>query len=392
MVVQLALPARGRRRIVGCERELELKKRRIGLALGSGAARGLAHIGVLRVLQEERIPIDMVAGTSAGAMIGGLYAHGKDLEELESLAAELKAPKLISLVDPSIPRSGFIAGRNVRRLLSSYFEGDVQFDQLKLPFACVATDVETGEEIVFDQGSVLDAIRASISIPGVFSVARWKGRHLVDGALVNPIPVDVLLRMGADFVIAVNVIPEASLQSQQVARRQRDPFKEIGILRQVSSLADRLVYEKADRLKRSRIIAEMTELVDRLAGQGAHVIGNPQLTQEISSELRRLTEQKAADLAKTKIVQSVSGRIQQLVENQRAALAEPSIINVLMQSLNISAYSLVRTSLAAADISINPRVGHVRIGDFMNGRECIEQGKVAASGVVPEIKRRLGID
>ncbi len=191
-----------------------MEKHKIGLALGSGAARGLAHIGVLDVLQKEGIPIDMVAGTSAGAMIGALYAQSKDIEWIKSLALELKAPKMVSLIDPAIPKSGLIKGRNVKRLLSSYFKGDVKIEQMKIPFACVATDVETGEEMVFDHGPVLDAIRASISIPGIFSVSRWKGRYLVDGALVNPIPIDVLLRMGADFVIAVNVMPEASSDVQ----------------------------------------------------------------------------------------------------------------------------------------------------------------------------------
>jgi NTE family protein len=369
-----------------------LVKRKIGLALGSGAARGLAHIGVLEVLQEQEIPVDMVAGTSAGAIIGALYARGRDIKEIKSTAMELKAPKLISLVDPSVPRSGLIMGRNVSRLLSSYFKGDVQFEQLMLPFACVATDIETGEEIVFDHGSVLEAIRASISIPGVFSVVRWKGRYLVDGALVNPIPVDVLARMGADFVIAVNVIPEASIEARKAARGRKDTLGTAQTIKQLSSLAERLVSEKADTLKESKIVAEMAALVRRLTTQGDRVLGTPQMIQKVSSELRELTEQGIGKLGKAGPVHKLSALMHQLAIEQEKRLKEPSIVNVLLQSLNISAYSLVRTSLAAADITISARVGHIGIADFTKGRECIEEGRIAASEAIPEIKRQLAID
>jgi NTE family protein len=347
---------------------------------------------VLDVLQKEGIPIDMVAGTSAGAMIGALYALGKDTDEIESLALELKGRKLVPLIDPSIPKSGFIKGRRIKRLLSSYVGGDIKFDEMRLPFACVATDVETGEEVVIDHGSVLEAIRASISIPGIFSVTRWKGRHLVDGALVNPIPVDVVMRMGADFVIAVNVIPEASQNARRSAREDKDTTIELRIVQQVSELVQRLVEEKTGKLEQPKIVREVSGLVRRSVEEGADGIRNPRILQGVSAEIKRLTRKPTAHLGNHKIIQGVSGRVQQLAKEPKDVLREPNIFNVLMQSLNISAYSLAQASLGYADIIIEPQVGHIGIGDFLKGQECIEQGKLAASGVVPEIKRLLGVE
>ncbi len=195
-----------------------MQKRKVGLALGSGAARGLAHIGVLEVLEKEGIPIDMIAGTSAGAAIGALYAEGKDASVIKSLTLDLSWRRLASMVDLALPRTGFIRGRKIKDLLALLIGGDIKFSDLRIPFACVAADIMTGEEIVFSHGSVLDGIRASISIPVIFTVVKWKGRYLVDGGLVNPVPVSVLREMGADLIIAVNVIPAVRHRAQRVEK------------------------------------------------------------------------------------------------------------------------------------------------------------------------------
>jgi len=192
----------------------KLRKRKIGLALSGGAARGLAHIGVLEVLEREGIPIDMIAGSSAGALVGVLYAQGKAVSEIKDLAIELSSKRFSFWVDPTLPRSGLTRGRKIRNVLASAI-GDTEFGDLKLPFACVAADIETGEEIVLNQGSVLEGVRASISIPIIFTVVKWKGRYLVDGSLVNPVPVSVVKEMGADFIIAVNAIPDTSKKTYQ---------------------------------------------------------------------------------------------------------------------------------------------------------------------------------
>lgn len=192
-----------------------MRQKKIGLALGGGAARGLAHIGVLEVLEKEGIPIDMIAGTSAGAAVGALYAQGKDTSAIKSLATELTRKRMASLTDLVLPRTGLIRGKKIRDLIESIIGGDLKFSDLKMRFACVAADIMTGEEIVFDHGSVLEGVRASISIPVVFTLHKWQGRYLVDGGLVNPVPVSVLKERGMDFVIAVNVIPSARERGQR---------------------------------------------------------------------------------------------------------------------------------------------------------------------------------
>jgi len=190
-------------------RSAKLPKRKIGLALGGGAARGLAHIGVLEVLGREGIPIDMVAGTSMGALIGALYAQGKAVSEIKDLAIELGSKRFSLLADPALPKTGLIRGRKVKKVLKSTI-GNIGFGDLGLPFACVATDINSGEEVVIKQGLVWQGVMASSSIPVMFSVAKWKGKYLVDGGLVNPVPASVVRQMGADFIIAVDVAPSIS--------------------------------------------------------------------------------------------------------------------------------------------------------------------------------------
>jgi len=184
----------------------KLHKRKIGLVLGGGGARGLAHIGVLSILRKEGIPIDMIAGASMGALIGAVYAHGKDVSLIKNLAIDLGSKRFALLADPALPKTGLIRGRKIEDALRSII-GEIEFRDLKIPFACVATDIMTGEEVVIKQGLVWEGVRASVSIPVILRVAKWRGRYLVDGALVNPVPVNVLKGMGADFIIAVNVIP-----------------------------------------------------------------------------------------------------------------------------------------------------------------------------------------
>jgi len=188
--------------------------RKIGLALGSGAARGLAHIGVLEVLREEGIPIDMISGASAGAVIGALYAQGKDLNAVRTLVRGLNRRRLISLTDLIPSKTGLIHGEKIKEILEVAFAGDPLFADLKIPFACIATDIMTGEEVVINQGSVLEGLRASISIPLLLSATKWQDRYLVDGGIVNPVPVNILKRMGANFIIAVNVIPNFRTEIQ----------------------------------------------------------------------------------------------------------------------------------------------------------------------------------
>jgi len=208
-----------------------LTRKKVGLALGTGAARGLAHIGVLEVLEKEGIPIDIIAGTSIGALIGILYAQGKNSTLIKKLALETGLGRILTLMDLTLPRTGFIGGKRIKVWLRSVIGQDVQFSDLKIPFACVATDIMTGGEVVMNHGSVLEAVRASISIPGIFTPVNHEGRYLVDGGLVNPVPVSLVKNLGAEFIIAVNVIPDISVENRSywTGKKGSKEFRELNL-------------------------------------------------------------------------------------------------------------------------------------------------------------------
>jgi len=180
---------------------------RVGLALGSGAAFGFAHIGILKVFKKHGIPIDAVSGSSMGSFLGGMFAVGIEPEEMEDIACSIDRGWVYEnlLWDLTVPRSGLFAGETLLRLLRSYF-GSREFRDMATPFACVATDIENGEEIVLKEGRVAEAVRASCGIPLIFSPYRLSGRYLVDGGLVNPVPVSVLPALGADIFVASEVL------------------------------------------------------------------------------------------------------------------------------------------------------------------------------------------
>ncbi len=184
-----------------------MAKKKIGLALGGGAARGLAHIGVLEVLEREGIHIDYLAGTSAGAMIGALYAAGISPAFLKEYVLDFDSAHRRKLVDLTLPKSGFLQGDKIIEEMKRVMGGEKTFDQLNIPFACVACDIIRGEEVIFNSGPVSRAVHASIAIPVVFNAVESDGRYLVDGGLLNQVPADVVRAMGAEFVIAVNVVP-----------------------------------------------------------------------------------------------------------------------------------------------------------------------------------------
>jgi Predicted esterase of the alpha-beta hydrolase superfamily len=178
---------------------------KVGLALGGGAIRGLAHIGVLKVLKKHRIPIDFIAGTSMGGAIGGLVAAGIDIEEIEEFV--LRTPSY-RLVDIGIRKRGIFAGNKIYAMLIRFLGnkglGDIVIENLAIPFRAVSVDLMKGDVFVFDEGSLVLAIRATTSVPGIFSPVRHRGKVLVDGGVLNNLPAD-LLRQEMDVVIAVDV-------------------------------------------------------------------------------------------------------------------------------------------------------------------------------------------
>ncbi|MBI2312776.1 MAG: patatin-like phospholipase RssA [Betaproteobacteria bacterium] len=178
------------------------RKPKIGLALGSGSARGWAHIGVLRALDEAGIRPDIVCGTSIGALVGAAYADG-DLDRLEQWVGGLTWKDVVGFLDFSLS-GGVIKGDRLIEFFRSNFV-DKTISELPLPFAAVATDLENGREVWLREGLLADAVRASIALPGLFAPVRHDGRWLVDGGLVNPVPVSLCRAMGADLVIAVDL-------------------------------------------------------------------------------------------------------------------------------------------------------------------------------------------
>jgi NTE family protein len=180
---------------------------KIGLALGSGAALGLAHIGVIKALREADIPIDMIAGTSMGALVGACYAADGQIEDVVELALSANLRKITRLLDPkfTLIRIGFLSGNRVENFLKPII-GDRDISDCKIPYAAVAADIHSAKQVVLRQGPLLKAVRASISIPVVFVPVNYNGRFLVDGGTLNPVPADVVKSMGATFTIAVNVL------------------------------------------------------------------------------------------------------------------------------------------------------------------------------------------
>jgi len=179
------------------------KATKIGLVLGSGGARGYAHLGVLKVLYEADIHIDLIVGTSFGAIVGAGYAAGRNIYELEKIALDTGWMKLLKMIDVAPPK-GIFAGNKLERFFS-VLTRQKHFSELKVPLTVVATDIETGEEVLINKGSVSKAILASSAFPGIFAPVKIDNRWLVDGVLVNPLPIQTAFDMGADMVIAVDV-------------------------------------------------------------------------------------------------------------------------------------------------------------------------------------------
>lgn len=171
------------------------------MALGSGGARGFAHLGAIKVLKDEGIPIDLIAGSSMGALVGCFYGAGIEMERLYKLSGAFKRKYYL---DFTVPKMGFISGKRVKELIKVFTHGK-NLQDLDIPVAVVATDLMTGEKVVFREGPISDAVRASISIPGIFVPEKLNGRILVDGGVVDRVPVSVAKEMGADIVIAVDV-------------------------------------------------------------------------------------------------------------------------------------------------------------------------------------------
>jgi NTE family protein len=323
---------------------------KIGLTLSSGVALGLAHIGVLKALEEEGIPVDMISGTSIGALVGAWYAKEGDAATLEEIASEINWKEEALLVDLNIALmwKGLIQGQKIKSLLIQLI-GDVEFKDLKIPFAAIATDAQSMEEIVIDEGSVIEALRASISIPAIFTPAKWQGRFLIDGGIVNPMPVDVVRKMGADKVIASNT---AVVTKRNIVHTMQ-------------------LHEK-----------EKNAISSQLHTDRSHLLS---IKQKINSLMQ---ENKDRAKAIDEFSQKARKRFQS-PSSSKIDTQTPNMFEVLTQSLHAMQYEKILRSAKLADVVINPDVSNIGTFDFFRAEEAIHQGYKATKEILPEIRKKI---
>lgn len=306
------------------------KNKRVGLALGSGGARGWAHLGVLEALRESGIEVACVAGTSMGAVVGSFFAAGRE-QALRELAADLDWNRLRQFFwEISLSRSGLTDGRRLLEETAKLL-GHREFRELDIPFRAVATDLAGGTEVVLSSGDLLQALRASLSIPGLFSPVRIGRRLLVDGGLVNPVPVNVARDMGAQVVIAVDVSQgireDESVRTEAGAKEKDVP---VGPLR---------LPRRTDEEETAGPMQVLENFFD-----------------DVEKKMRRL---KAS---------------------WRARETKPDMLEVLVRSVRIMEAQIARTRLAAepADVLIEPDVGGIGTLDFQRAKEAMAAGRAAA--------------
>jgi len=318
---------------------MKTEKPKIGLVLGSGAARGLAHIGVLKVLEKHQIPVDIVTGTSMGAFIGGAYASGIKVSVMEEISLKTDWKLTAKMFSPTISFSGLVDGNRIKEFLKSVV-GNRNIEELERKFACVATDILTGEEIVIDQGSLIEAIRASISIPVVFTPVYHGNRFLVDGGIVNPVPVDLARIMGADIVIAVNVLPQS------------------------------LSLLKKEKMKKKKALKKNEKGMDTQSK-------NIALSNKFKSQLDNLI--------------SLSRISDFFSKEEKEKYFPPNFINITLNTINIMEKEIIKLRMAKdkPDFLIEPKTTNANLSGFHKGKEAIQAGEKAALKIIPEIKRSI---
>ncbi len=295
---------------------------KVGLALGSGSARGLAHVGVIRAIEDAGLKVDVIGGTSMGALIGAIYAAGK-LSELEATFRTFDWKKTASFFDVVLPKSGLLDGAKVSELARTHIHTE-SIETLPKPFAAVATDIISGEEVIIRTGDVIEAVRASISVPGIFTPVRSNGRILVDGGLTNPVPVSAVRAMGADIVIAVD------LNHEIIAGKNLKPL----------------------------LPGDSSE--DNVAGMFSRWMGDYRLSmKDIRQRLLAGNNPASAQFRKWISAEPL-----------------PSIFEVLLASINIMETRLTQTrlSLDRPDVIIQPPLGHIRFMEFGRAEEIIAIG------------------
>jgi NTE family protein len=229
----------------------QARRATLGVSLGGGAARGWAHIGVFRALTEAGIVPDIITGTSIGAVVGGCYAAG-EFDNLEAFARSLTRRRVFGLLDVNFAGSGLISGNRLSRLLEARLK-DTRIEDLKHGYVAIATELGTGHEVWMSRGRLVDAMRASYALPGIFQPVRINGRWLVDGALVNPVPVSAARALGAEIVIAVNLQTDVFGRGTIVHDHSAEPIADEAISTATAGLPDG---GDARRILRRQLIGE----------------------------------------------------------------------------------------------------------------------------------------
>lgn len=260
---------------------------RIGLVLGGGAALGIAHIGVLKVFERANIAVDVIAGSSMGALVASLWATSYDADCLMDIAQQFRDQRsMLKLFDPVIPVSGVLGGKLIKRWLHRFL-GDKHFFDTRLPIKVVAYDLNNRQELIYDSGRLIDAVRKSISIPGVFEPVVEKDRVIIDGGVLNPVPTNVLHDMGVNKIIAVNVLqsPDEVIKGYETKKAIIDAQKKIAFLRSpVQFIKSRIVSRQQSRphptisdIMVQTLLASEYEMA-RHSAQHADVMIHPDLT------------------------------------------------------------------------------------------------------------------
>jgi len=311
--------------------------KKLGIALGSGASRGWAHIGVLNALAEAGINVDYISGTSIGSVVGAVYSIG-DMKEFKKFVLSIDWKSVVSLIDVTFPGSGIIPGKRLFRMLSEYYK-DIMIEDLPIPYCAVAADVRTGEEIRFTSGRVIDAVRASVSIPGIFTPFKYQGRVLVDGGIVNPVPSNILREMGADVIIAVDLnnctIEENS--GEKVKKGGGDP-------------AEKKLTKNSEEEREKRIF--------------------------------EMLEEKYKE---------ITGSIRTKIDHIRSREHYPNILEIIDNATHIMQRSITENQfkMSLPEIIITPQLGDFRLLDFDRGEEAIEEGYRLTRGMIDTIKGLL---
>lgn len=278
------------------------KTQKIGLALGSGASRGWSHIGIIKALLREGIEPDIVCGTSVGAMIGACYLTD-NLERLEDWVLGSTRKDVLKFFNVKLTQSGFVDSVTMKRFLHRFLGGEkLQVENLPKRFAAVSTDLQNGREVWFQKGNLADAVRASMALPGLFPAVRHEHRWLVDGGLVNPVPVSTCRALGADIVIAVNL--NSDIMGRHIKKKpEPEPAKKKGVLHGLKQTtleySSSIFPDSGKQEDAPGLFASITNSINivqdritrsRLAGDPAEVVISPKLAHIGLLEFQRAAE------------------------------------------------------------------------------------------------------